>query len=225
MRKFLISLPVVFFSVGAHAADLPKRIQAEVPVSTRDGHWEGFYFGATTQFNLANGHVSIPVYPAVFDLTARGFSGGVRAGYNHQIGNWVVGLDGNVGLSSALGTHNSQFEFVGGYHEIYHITERWNGSIGPRLGYSWGSLLAYVRGGWALVNIRDHFIPPIVGVQSTTFSGWSLGGGVEYALDRHWTTNLEYRYNNYGHHIIDHNGLLRLAYTSNQMSLGVSYKF
>jgi len=92
-------------------------------------------------------------------------------------------------------------------------------------GYSWGKLLAYLRGGWGLINIKDHFVAPIVNEQSTSFSGWSLGGGVEYALDRYWTTNLEYCYNHYGHHIINHNGLLRLAYTSNQMLLGVSCKF
>ena len=85
------------------------------------------------------------------------------------------------------------------------------GAIRARAGYALDRLLIYVAGGAAFGRFSTtSFIGGIdflsgrtsyfaSGNRSTTRVGWTLGGGVEYAVNDHWSARVEYRYSDFGH--------------------------
>jgi outer membrane immunogenic protein len=103
----------------------------------------------------------------------------------------------------------------------------WTGSLRARLGFTQDRLLLFVTGGLALGHIEvnltqsanatataQSFRPPgptlvatattdlgttvLSGRRSQIRAGWTLGGGVEYALDQNWLLRGEYLYASYG---------------------------
>jgi outer membrane immunogenic protein len=103
----------------------------------------------------------------------------------------------------------------------------WTGSLRARLGFTNDRLLVFVTGGLALGHIEVNltqtanttatlqlFRPPgatlvatattdagttvLSGRRSQIRAGWTLGGGVEYALDQSWLVRGEYLYADYG---------------------------
>jgi outer membrane immunogenic protein len=60
--------------------------------------------------------------------------------------------------------------------------------------------------------------------------GWTVGGGVEYAIDPNWTVRAEYRYTDFGsfneYLVSTHPGdYARLHIYDNEVEAGFSYKF
>jgi opacity protein-like surface antigen len=72
------------------------------------------------------------------------------------------------------------------------------GTATLRAGYAWDRALAYVKGGAAWVgttyDINANTGVLVLGYGSTkvTRGGWTVGGGIEYALTDHWTTSIEF---------------------------------
>ena len=95
------------------------------------------------------------------------------------------------------------------------------GAVRARLGYAWNRLLFYGAGGVALAkfnlqsnltsvmpdpNPANFFTYPdslfyyaAAKDRSTTQVGWTLGGGLEYAVNSNWSVRAEYRYSDFGH--------------------------
>ena len=84
------------------------------------------------------------------------------------------------------------------------------GSVRARAGYALGRMLFYGTGGVAVGAFGSNF--QLYGIDNGTFSpfyaadqhsvtraGWTLGGGVEYAVNPHWSVRGEYRYTDFGH--------------------------
>jgi hypothetical protein len=69
------------------------------------------------------------------------------------------------------------------------------GSVRARVGYAFDHALLYGAAGWT--GARGHVDTPI-GSDSATFSGWTVGAGVDYAFTDNVFGRLEYRYNDYG---------------------------
>lgn len=83
----------------------------------------------------------------------------------------------------------------------------WLFTARPRVGYLMGNALVYGTGGLALTNIRynenfDDGPPFPLDIESSSISrtkaGWTVGGGVEYAIANPWTVKLEYLYADFG---------------------------
>jgi outer membrane immunogenic protein len=77
-----------------------------------------------------------------------------------------------------------------------------------RVGWAFDNVLAYATGGVAVTTIRashtfaDNFTASPGGAGawngSATKAGWTVGGGVEWAVARSWTVKVEYLYLNFG---------------------------
>jgi outer membrane immunogenic protein len=161
--------------------------------------------------------------------------GGGHVGYNLQIGQWVVGLEGTVDGTSVSGTRTS----AGGLTMTTHADVQ--GSIRARLGVAFDRVLIYGTGGAAFAGITNNYTDTTgaaTGVAGThegiskTRTGWTVGGGLEYAVTNNWSIRAEYRYSDFGrspdfpfsattlgtvsftHHL-----------TESQVQAGVSYKF
>lgn len=224
MRKILlgsISLVSLALAGQAMAADLPtKAAYQAVPLLY---NWTGFYvgiyggggWGKHDRSNIAGFNNS---YNSTGGLI------GATAGYNWQFNNpLVVGLEGDIAWASIKGDDGG----VGG--TVDESKYRWLGSVRGRIGYAFNNFLVFGTGGWAFANI-DHtnFGPPVDSFNNDR-SGWTLGGGVEYAFQKNWTARVDYRYYDFGTYTrsAPTNGILPYSVDNRlqTVTVGLSYKF
>jgi outer membrane immunogenic protein len=109
----------------------------------------------------------------------------------------------------------------------------WLGTARVRAGYAWDRLLIFATGGLAYGEIGRNtnngafavtqagFVNPFTGVLvgtttttplgfgngSSTRAGWTVGGGVEYAIWNNFSVKAEYLYYNLGSHNNNNNGV------------------
>jgi len=142
------------------------------------------------------------------DLNLSGFIGGFEGGCNYQVGAWVFGVEVD---GSATNKEGQNFEvglvpFLGNGRAgwISQTQERWLVTARGRLGLSgWGwfgdKSMLYVTGGgaWAKIDASEFLIGAQTATghqESNTRSGWTIGGGWEYALGYGWSVKGEYLY-------------------------------
>lgn len=150
------------------------------------------------------------------NLTPGGVTGGGQIGFNWMLSpNWVAGL---VGDFQGSGIKASATNFVAPGLGLLPSTQAnseqidWFGTVRGKLGYAQNNWLLYGTGGVAYGGVRTSGIftlfglgvpPPFVGAASTTRGGWTMGGGLNYALTSNWIIGAEYLYVDLG----------RVAYT------------
>ena len=205
---------------GARAADavVEEPPLAEVPIFT----WTGFYVGlqggyAWTDFDGDVGD---------FDNLDGGLFGGY-VGYNYQYQNWVFGVEGDFN-----GVWNDKSFTVTGIPGVAPFTVNsgtdWLASIRARAGFTWDRALIFATGGvaWAHGNADVTVVGGPTFSFDETFTGWTLGGGVEYAFTDNWLGRAEYRY--YGFDDEDLGGpgpLSNVDFDTQTVTLGIAYKF
>jgi len=212
LRKILMTTVAASAMVGsAYAADLPRRAPPPayvppVPIFT----WTGFYIGANVggAFRANNRG---PLEDAVFfggaapvgalivannnNNSGRFLIGG-QAGYNWQINNFVLGIEGDGDV--AVGRTDNFPGFLNPRTNTgFFATVRGRGGI------AFDRFLVYGTGGVAFGNRRDFgntFIGTTFGGldlfttnnASNTAVGYTVGGGVEYAFLNNWSVKAEY---------------------------------
>jgi outer membrane immunogenic protein len=231
---------------AASAADLPMRaappapVFAPVPVFT----WTGFYVGGQVGYgwNANDNDFDVPVGYTVDGLPFTGFGGdegdgflaGVHAGYNVQLGSFVVGVEGDI--EGVFGDDDDDFDGViigpGGVPVTYSIASSsidWQGSIRARAGFAFDRALIYATGGFAFAGLSDGIGSDGIGIDDgdDTLTGWTLGAGVEYAFTNNLTTRLEYRYTSYegDNNVFDAVDLGDNEIEFHTVRVGLSYKF
>ena len=149
-----------------------------------------------------------------FGSSQSGFIGGGQAGYNYQWGSWVFGVetdfDGTT-LSRSRSVIGPTFvEPFFGLNDFFtangSVKLDWLGSTRGRVGYAWDRLLIYGTGGVAYGGASSHLdvFDAVDGFGfsssggSSTRTGWTAGGGVEYAFTNNWIIGAEYLYYDLG---------------------------
>jgi len=140
----------------------------------------------------------------------RGFTGGVQAGVNVQSGRFVYGLELDLqsfNLSGARrGTANDPVT-VGNLITVgTSFNTDWLFTARTRFGWTVApNVLLYGTSGVAATELGMHnsISSSLTGAQGAASNtgrviGWTLGGGAEWALNRHWTLRAEYLYLNFG---------------------------
>ncbi len=187
---------------GAIAADLPMRatpapqaIMTPAPVST----WTGCYFGGN--IGGAFGDASVSGAAGTASTSGSGFAGGGQIGCDYQFaGGWLVGF-----RNMFDGTSNSRSGTIGGglipATAAVNFNNQWFDTLTARLGYSWApSWLVYFQGGaaWGHTSTNITFNNTQIGQTSTTRTGWTIGGGLEWMFAPHWSAFLEGNYMDFG---------------------------
>jgi len=132
------------------------------------------------------------------DDDSGGAQGGIRAGYDFQFGNFVVGV---VGDYSVL----DQKDSVTGYSTTpasytFTRTVQSMGALRARAGYAFGPALAYVTGGGAVAEVDNDFRTSNgantfnASVDDDKAEGYQWGGGLEYRLAPNLSVTGEYLY-------------------------------
>lgn len=238
MRLKLIAATIAVSVAGpAFAADLPF-INGPSNYPPPAFTWTGLYVGgqlgyewgtsSRTSYNAAG--TSLGSEPTI---DSSGIVGGAHAGYNYQIGPLVAGLeveaDGDTYTGSGL--NNSGTITASGGNSI-------EGSVRGRVGVAWDRALLYATGGVALASesiIATNFASGATDSFDNGLVGWTVGGGVEYALDNNWSVSVEYRYTDFGDvsHLLTHTtatvpggpNTTISRETDNRVQIGFSYKF
>lgn len=213
MRKNLIvsAAASALLSSAALAADLPARVPAIAPAPVFTAvNWSGLYVGAQVGYGWGR-----QVWrDAPLSFNGDGVVGGLHAGYNIQSGALVFGVE-------------ADFELSGGRVEDvttgFEAREQYRGSLRLRTGYAFDRALLYVTGGVA----GRHSELSVQGVSaSKTSYGWTLGAGLEYAINQNWSARAEYRYSDFGNttYTIATNPI-RTSSTDHVVRLGLTYRF
>jgi outer membrane immunogenic protein len=227
MRKFLIPATVAMAAaMPAIAADFSEPPPpAYVPVPPLFT-WTGVYVGA--QLGFGWGTNTLTVYPAGFgtNFMPNGILGGGHVGYDYQINQVVLGVEGDV-----EGTDIYKDFSPGG--ALYSTSIPVQGSIRGRLGVAFDRVLLYATGGGEFAGI-DNSVQGAFGTtdsSSQSRAGWTVGGGIEYALTPNWLIRGEYRFADFGHlsyatpFTFGFGSFINLHQTENAVRAGFSYKF
>lgn len=132
-----------------------------------------------------------------------GATGSAFAGFSWRFNAMVLGVEGEFGASNIKSTHTIPGS------EPDSVTSRLiaDGSVRLRAGYVMGPVLAYLTGGVAFGQIRHTYnvytsTAPytLTGSAETERwrTGWTIGGGLEWAFAPLWTARVEYRYTDFG---------------------------
>ncbi|MET0606945.1 MAG: outer membrane protein, partial [Beijerinckiaceae bacterium] len=202
MKKLILAtVAVAGLSTASLAADIPSRRVAPVapaPVVYAPAFtWTGFYIGVQGGYTRGRttGAVSDAIGGESFGYDTDGGLFGVHAGYNFQFSPmFVAGVEADAEWSGLSGSGVTSLGAFG------HSTDiEWQGSLRGRLGLAFERAMIYATGGLALANIEHAAIGPISSYSySDTRAGWTLGGGIEYAVTNNVTIRGEYRYADYG---------------------------
>jgi len=190
-----------------------------------DYTWTGFYIGGNAGYGWGNGDTHfhpLPDAATFFDLAPQslspdpsGFIGGGQIGYNWQWNKWLVlGVETDFQGSDIEGSRRRS-PFLDNFGDIAledpnvfleaHERMQWFGTARGRIGISpWCRWLFYATGGLAYGNVdysaQTNFDNGTT--HSTKFTetnvGWTVGGGLEYAISHHWSVKAEYLYYDLG---------------------------
>ena len=197
MRKSALGLLAATAALGlaasnAQAADLPSRYSPAasynaLPVFT----WTGFYAGLNAGYgwNMGDSRFYDPTFGSIPGRRHGGFVGGAQGGYNYQFGMFVAGVETDL-----------QYAAVGNKGASYGTTyypgdsDGFFGTIRARAGVAFDRALVYGTGGFAYGDVGgNRGIDPVLGHHSGDEInwGWTVGGGVEYAITNSFTAKVE----------------------------------
>ena len=150
--------------------------------------WSGFYGGVHAGYLW--GDVDLTEDVALPGGSIDGFVAGPLAGFNMQFNNLVFGTEGDFGWSEVDG-HGTLIA------PDFNYDLNWNAHIRARAGCAVDSLLFFAAGGLALADLD---ITEIGGVATTgtTYTGFTVGGGVDYGFSDNLVGRLEYLHDEFG---------------------------
>jgi outer membrane immunogenic protein len=194
------SLAIVFGVAQASAGDIRPRPVFKASVVPA-WSWTGFYAGA--QAGYGGDIFRYPLRaPAILlsgeaSLTSSGGFGGGQIGYNWQADSWIFGIEADLAGSDIKG----QLAAVIGPLSLSAGSKlRWFGTARGRVGYAWHRFLVYGTGGYAYGNTTTDasatvgFLGGFAFSQGHNKSGWTAGGGFEYAITNNVSVKTEYLY-------------------------------
>ncbi len=187
---------IAFAASTAQAADLPSRYAPApaynaLPTFT----WSGFYAGVNAGYGWSTG--TSRYYDPAFGVPGRGkggFVGGAQAGYNYQFGMVVIGAETDIQYA-AVGNKGSS------YGSTYYAgnSDGYFGTIRGRAGVAFDRALVFGTAGFAYGDIGGNkALDTELGFHRGNSNnwGWTVGGGVEYAITNQFTAKVEGLYVN-----------------------------
>jgi outer membrane immunogenic protein len=213
------------------AADLYPPSLKDTPFGGSPALWSGLYAGGSVG-GVWSGVDVTDTYTYGGDPTAKnsvdgsGFIGGGQLGYSIQRGNFVYGIEGDLGYLNLSGSKsaalpappNCPTNKYCGLSATYSSDGGMYGDIAARLGYAYNRTLFYVKGGVAYMDAdyKANYVGdncslhnkcgPNIQANSSKFNyshdasswGWTIGAGVEYSLSPAWSLKAEYQHFDFG---------------------------
>ncbi len=201
MKRLLISTAIALaIAAPASAADLSARypVKAAVVPVVPVFSWTGFYIGGNAGFGgdkyeYTFASVPNPGNNGSQSTNSSGFFAGGQVGYNYQFNNNIVlGVETDIQWSGIEGNNTSTT--LGGATSLKSSLDYF-GTVRARAGYAFDRFLPYVTGGFAYGDSKSSITNGFSTAEgSGVKTGWTVGGGVEYAFANNWTFKTEYLY-------------------------------
>jgi outer membrane immunogenic protein len=235
---------------AAMAADLPPVPAAVAPLAPAFS-WSGFYLGVNIGYG--GGQFSYPFAFTAIDgsggfggtasVTSGGVLGGGQVGYNWAFANnFLLGFETDFDGAAIRGKVQldaSGFSGPGALSVSAGSKIQTLGTVRGRAGYAFDRFLVYATGGFAYgqVSSEVNISAPDGGGLSISRTpmrtGWTVGGGFEYAITNNLTVKTEYLYVDLGNDAALFNGLIlgqvnanvHQKTTANIVRAGLNYKF
>lgn len=210
MRRIALALLASTALVGAaSAADLARKAPppyvAVAPVQAVN--WSGMYIGAFAGYGWGNTD-----WTGIASNSVDGWLGGGQIGFDQQFGQFVFGVQGDFAGTDIQANSGP-----------YTNKTKWLSSATGRVGVAVDRALLYVKGGGAWEELDSAAWGTTA---SKTRSGWTVGGGIEYALAPHWSTFAEYNYYDFGKaNTLVAGNLYNVDSNVSVVKLGVNYRF
>jgi len=214
---------------SAMAADLVT----PAPAAAYD--WSGFYLGGvmgygwgkdrTTEYDTATGAAN----GMFFDYNPKGMVGGLKAGVNYQMSDFVLGAEADIEMTDIQGTFIDRVQNLGRGDDTYD----WQASLRARMGMAFDRVLVYGTGGFAAGKISNAYtlVPyAITETMSDVRTGWTAGAGVDYVVTNNVIAGIEWRYTQFN----DFKNVSQSAFPGitggqepsfNTLRVSLSYKF
>ena len=227
------------FGTTAFAADLPMK--AVPPVQIYD--WTGFYLGASAggSFGFSD-HIDRAT--GLSDTSGYNVKGGMvggTLGYNWQVSNFVIGFEGDASWVAERGTIPDvgpnaialgNVDPVTGQTPFSSFTnETWLATVRGRAGYAVNNLLFYATGGYAAAGVGQGIYDNahhLLASSSSTRSGWTAGGGLEWGFAPNWSAKFEWLYMKFDTVALNTaaaEGPRNVPFDDNVVRFGVNYRF
>ena len=122
---------------------------------------------------------------------------GGTIGYNWQVSSFVFGFEGDA---SWVGQYGSNFDdgLAGNSAFTSFTKETWVATARGRAGYAVNNLLFYGTGGYAAAGVeagvKDANTGALLASATSTRSGWTAGGGLEWGFAPNWSAKFEWLY-------------------------------
>lgn len=204
----LVLIPAALLAPRAGAADRPPPMPDPAAVTAPPvaaASWTGFYLGGS----VGAGLVATRWGPGTGELAGNPANGFVntgsatsaiiagQAGYNYQVGPYVLGIEGALGSGFLFSRARCLIDGV----SICTADTDAIATLTGRLGYAFGPALVYGKAGGALAHTSASVNGLAYSGQYTDAqwkTGWTVGGGVEMALTPQLSARAEYAYLDFG---------------------------
>jgi len=164
--------------------------------------WSGVYFGAYVGGGFGRNPWNDPDGVGLGTTSLSGAIFSVAVGYNWQIGNVVLGIEGSGGLSTISGDFTARnWNFATRIPGIESAVGRVGFTPGPG-----ANTLLYVKGGAAWAQYKDTSVWPEIGTNfenKRTLGGWTAGAGYAYRFAPNMAITFEYNHYNFGSGRVD----------------------
>ncbi len=177
--------------------------------------WTGFYVGGNagagiggeTTFVDLEGFNYFAANPTPGEVTKTpdetAFIGGGQIGYNHAFSNLVVGVEADFSGFDFFAKKTPASSVADWGSDTYVSVEMsWLATVRGRLGVAMDRWLLFGTAGVAFSNgeVRNHdfcnTVPPcgggLIDARGDMDTGWTVGGGAEFAWRPNWTIKAEY---------------------------------
>jgi outer membrane immunogenic protein len=245
MKKVLYSI-VAVVALGAFADAGGKLVEPPTvpPISIDD--WSGPYIGLQAGYIKGDGDTTInsPAYgltslmlpdPETYKATNKpdGFIGGLYVGYNKLLqNNWLIGVElaGNyVKIDKTSTLYNS----AGSATSVkFNLKQKNEGALYLKFGKVINNqYMPYILGGVTGTKLEGTVIDGANSYKdSDTVTGFTVGAGLEFKINRNWHARVQYRYSKYDDAKFSYNvsGVTLKGttdYKTHTVQAGISYHF
>jgi outer membrane immunogenic protein len=216
------------------------------PAIAGDKDWSGAYAGVNLGYIWGDATTTDDVkdwgtdkkFIGPFNNSVGGFAGGGTLGYNLQIDRVVLGVEADLDyadLSGSINTPSSQ----SGNHQVIALDGGFLGALTARAGVLVDpATLIYAKGGLALYTGEATQTTTAKGYEThgtDTFTGWTVGGGVERRITDNISLKLEYAHYEFGTETGDQTSLTdppvghvfenHTELTADSVRVGLNYHF
>lgn len=195
----VMALAAALAAGSAYAADLPSRKEAPVYIPPPVFSWTGPYAG----LNIGGGWIDRSNNNNNWagwgwgnnnNGNNAGVVGGLQLGYNYQFSPlFVAGIETDF-QGTSIGSHNNNWWGAFGGNGGESLP--WFGTVRGRVGIALldSRLLIYGTGGFAYGEVHRPWGGFWGNNNNNIRTGWTAGGGIEYAFLPNWSAKIEYLY-------------------------------